>query len=237
MHAIVVGAGIGGLTLALACRKAGIGVTLLEQAAALKEIGAGIQISSNGTRVLRELNLLEAIDSVGVRPVSFRVSAFESGEVIADFPLGPEAAARYGGTFYQLHRADLLKAGRKEVLVDEAIGLAGRAKAQGADATLELYDKRLHIFSLFPFLPNAAHARFRASLHRRRIAGRRGIDGTVAVRPAVTPVEEGAGGRGRFSSSAPGPSPRSSSAPRRRPAPRRGRSRPPRARAPRGRRA
>jgi salicylate hydroxylase len=40
--------------------------------------------------------------------VSFRVSSFESGEVITDFPLGPEAAARYGGTFYQLHRADLL---------------------------------------------------------------------------------------------------------------------------------
>jgi salicylate hydroxylase len=108
MHAIVVGAGIGGLATALACHKAGIAVTLLEQASALKEIGAGIQISSNGTRVLGELGLLDAVDAVGVRPVSFRVSAFESGEVITDFPLGPEAAARYGGTFYQLHRADLL---------------------------------------------------------------------------------------------------------------------------------
>ena len=108
MHAIIVGAGIGGLATALGCRKAGIAVTLLEQAGALKEVGAGVQISSNGTRVLRELGLLEAIDAVSVRPVSFRVSSFESGEVITDFPLGPEAAARYGGTFYQLHRADLL---------------------------------------------------------------------------------------------------------------------------------
>jgi salicylate hydroxylase len=108
MHAIVVGAGIGGLAAALACSKAGIRVTLLEQAAALKEVGAGVQISSNGTAVLRELGLLDAVDKVGVKPVSFRVSSFESGEVITDFPLGPEAAARYGETFYQLHRADLL---------------------------------------------------------------------------------------------------------------------------------
>ena len=45
-----------------------------------------------------------------------------------------------------------------EVLVDEAARLAERAKAQGVETTLELYDERLHIFSLFPFLPNAARA-------------------------------------------------------------------------------
>jgi salicylate hydroxylase len=52
----------------------------------------------------------------------------------------------------------LIQAGRKEVLVDEAMGLAARAEGQGVKATLELYDERLHIFSLFPFLPNAARA-------------------------------------------------------------------------------
>ena len=52
----------------------------------------------------------------------------------------------------------LIQAGRWEVLVDEAARLAERAKAQGVDAALELYDERLHIFSLFPFLPNAMRA-------------------------------------------------------------------------------
>jgi acetyl esterase/lipase len=52
----------------------------------------------------------------------------------------------------------LIQAGRREVLVDEAVQLAERAKAHGVEAALELYDERLHIFSLFPFLPNAARA-------------------------------------------------------------------------------
>jgi acetyl esterase/lipase len=52
----------------------------------------------------------------------------------------------------------LVQAGRKEVLVDEAIRLVERAKAHGVDAALELYGERLHIFSLFPFLPSAASA-------------------------------------------------------------------------------
>ena len=99
---------MGGLATALACHKAGIAVTLLEQSSALKEIGAGVQISSNGTAALAELGLMPALEAVGVKPISFRVAAFESGETIADFPLGPEAAARYGHTFFQFHRADLL---------------------------------------------------------------------------------------------------------------------------------
>ena len=52
----------------------------------------------------------------------------------------------------------LIQAGRNEVLVDEATRLEARAKDAGIDVTCELYDERLHIFSMFPFLPNAANA-------------------------------------------------------------------------------
>lgn len=108
MHAIIVGAGIGGLSAALLFRKAGIDVTLLEQASELREVGAGVQISSNGTVALRELGVLDAVDAVAVRAASFQVLHFETGELIADFPLGQPARERYGERFYQVHRADLL---------------------------------------------------------------------------------------------------------------------------------
>ena len=108
MHIIIAGAGIGGLTTALSCIRQGMRVTLLEQAKELKEIGAGVQISSNGARVLQELGLIGLVDDVAVKPITFRVLSFETDQIISDMPLGPEAAKRYGGTFYQFHRADLL---------------------------------------------------------------------------------------------------------------------------------
>ena len=108
MHIIIVGAGIGGLATALSCIRRGFSVTALEQAKALQEVGAGVQISSNGTAVLRELGLLPRADSIGVKPVSFRVLSFDTGETISDMPLGPQAAERYGAPFFQFHRADLL---------------------------------------------------------------------------------------------------------------------------------
>lgn len=108
MHVIVAGAGIGGLTTALSCIRLGMRVTLLEQAKELKEIGAGVQISSNGARVLKELELIDLVEKVAVKPITFRVLSFETDDIISDMPLGLEAAKRYGGTFYQFHRADLL---------------------------------------------------------------------------------------------------------------------------------
>src|SRR5215469_4902886 len=65
---VVVGAGIGGLTAALALLKRGIDVEVYEQSDQLKEVGAGIQISSNGTRVLFALGLETALAKVQVRP-------------------------------------------------------------------------------------------------------------------------------------------------------------------------
>jgi len=109
MHVIIVGAGIGGLAAALSCLRRGISVTVLEQAAALQEVGAGVQISSNGTKVLRELGLLPQAEAIGVKPVSFRVLSFETGDLISDMPLGPQAATRYDEAFFQFHRADLLE--------------------------------------------------------------------------------------------------------------------------------
>jgi len=88
MHVVIAGAGIGGLAATHTCLQAGFRVTLLEQASALRESGAGVQISSNGTKVLSAIGLKPAIDAVAVRSRSFHVQSFETGKSIADFPLG-----------------------------------------------------------------------------------------------------------------------------------------------------
>ena len=141
MHIVICGAGIGGLAAAHTCLQAGFEVTLLEQARALREIGAGVQISSNGTKVLSAIGLRDAIDAVGVRSESFRVLTYETGEPIAEFPLGETASNHYGDIFYQLHRADLLNA-LSDALPDGILRLGARVEGieQDADGATAILD-------------------------------------------------------------------------------------------------
>lgn len=108
MHVIIAGAGIGGLVAAIACRHVGLDVTVLEQAPELREIGAGIQIASNASVVLRQLGLEEAVRSAGVMPLSYDYRDLHTGRKLYEAPLGLEAAARYGAPMYNIHRADLV---------------------------------------------------------------------------------------------------------------------------------
>jgi len=63
---LIVGGGIGGITTALALRQRGIDSLLFQQAEAFREVGAGIQLSANATRVLRKLDLDAALGRVAV---------------------------------------------------------------------------------------------------------------------------------------------------------------------------
>lgn len=107
MQILIVGAGIGGLTAALALRQAGFDVHLYEQASALREVGAGVAISPNATRALLHLGLEQALASVGVRPLSHDARDWRTGALLGRIPLGEETIARFGAPFYHLHRADL----------------------------------------------------------------------------------------------------------------------------------
>lgn len=104
----IVGAGIGGLTAALACRQAGLDVRIFERAAVLKEFGAGLQLGPNATHVLNALGLASALADIAFRPEAIRMRSARSGQLIAELPLGDEAVQRYGAPYFHIHRADLL---------------------------------------------------------------------------------------------------------------------------------
>ena len=132
MHIIIAGGGIGGLAAALALRHHGIEVTVVEQARAFSEIGAGIQIAANGALVLRRLGLEDAVDRAGVRPQSYDFRDLATGRMLYVAPLGPAVEDRYGAPLYNVHRADLIDilAG---ALPPEAVRLGARCTAFDQD--------------------------------------------------------------------------------------------------------
>lgn len=108
MRVIIVGAGIGGLCAALALRHHGIDAIVLEQAEKLTEVGAGIQIASNGSLLLRELGVEGHLAEVATQPDAFDYRDLMTGKRLYYAPLGTEAAQRYGAPMYNVHRADLI---------------------------------------------------------------------------------------------------------------------------------
>jgi len=104
---MIVGGGIGGLAAALALLRRGLDVEVYEQSGELKEVGAGIQISSNGTRVLYALGLEQALGRVQVIPTRRQIRHWSTGETWSWFELGATTARRYGTPHIMLHRGDL----------------------------------------------------------------------------------------------------------------------------------
>src|SRR5260221_13334687 len=89
----IVGGGIGGLTAALALLKRGIDVEVYEQSNLLKEVGAGVQMGSNGTRVLYALGLEDALSRIQVLPARREIRHWRTGETWNWFELGAAKAA------------------------------------------------------------------------------------------------------------------------------------------------
>ena len=100
------GAGIGGIVAALALLQRGFDVALYEQAPELRELGAGIQISPNGSRVLRALGLLPAMQAIASVPVAKEMRLFNTGQAWRVQDLGANAEACYGAPYWMVHRGD-----------------------------------------------------------------------------------------------------------------------------------
>ncbi|MGH6753562.1 MAG: FAD-dependent monooxygenase [Bradyrhizobium sp.] len=104
---VVAGAGIGGLTAALALAAQGFRVVVLEKTERLEEAGAGLQLSPNASRVLVELGLQPRLAARAVTPESINIMSARDGGEIARLPLGEAANFRAGAPYWVVHRADL----------------------------------------------------------------------------------------------------------------------------------
>jgi 3-hydroxybenzoate 6-monooxygenase len=103
---IVVGGGIGGLSAAFALTRKGLSVRVLERSAEFGEVGAGIQIAPNCTRILNSYGLLEEAKALGVLPVSMLMKDALDGTVLTSLDL-KDMERRYGTPYIVIHRSDL----------------------------------------------------------------------------------------------------------------------------------
>lgn len=152
MQVIVAGGGIGGLTAAAVMHRMGIDVRLIEQAAELSEVGAGVQLSPNGIRILRFLGLEAALTERACQPSHYRARDWRTGGTLYTNPLNPTFTEKYGTPYFHVHRADLLEVlksavpqhvlslGRRVVAIDEAgpraSVLTGNGERFEADAVI-----------------------------------------------------------------------------------------------------
>ena len=104
---LIAGGGIGGLAAALAAARAGWEVRLYERAEAFSEVGAGIQLGPNVTRILHAWGLQDALETVAAFPTRLQVRSAISGADLGALPLGQRAVQRYGAPYATIHRADM----------------------------------------------------------------------------------------------------------------------------------
>jgi salicylate hydroxylase len=144
---LIAGAGLGGLAAAAGLLRAGHDVQVFEQAPALGEVGAGIQLSANASRVLIDLGLKQAIEAVAVRPLRTEFRLHDTAEIVNVIPLGEAHETRFGTPYYHIYRPDL-----HNILVDavskaspDCIHLSAGVRGYAEDAdgvTLTLADGR-----------------------------------------------------------------------------------------------
>ncbi|MGB3442133.1 MAG: FAD-dependent monooxygenase [Actinophytocola sp.] len=121
----VVGAGIGGLAAAGALLRKGFQVDVYEQAAVLRDVGAGMHLGCNGSKILRRWGFGPWLDRAGVRPAALEVRAWHDGRTLARQAMGEEWAAEFGTPYHTIHRADL-----QRILLEHAVGARLRLNHQ-----------------------------------------------------------------------------------------------------------
>ncbi|PIT76330.1 FAD-dependent monooxygenase [Limnohabitans sp. B9-3] len=103
---LIAGGGIAGMAAGFAAARAGWQSSVFERAGAFSEVGAGVQLGPNVTRILQAWGLGDALTQVAAFPSGLHARSMTTGEVFATLPL-KDATATYGAPYATLHRADL----------------------------------------------------------------------------------------------------------------------------------
>ena len=103
----VVGAGLGGMTVAGLLQRAGFTVKVYEQANAFSRIGAGIHLSANVMMIMRRLGIEQTLIDIGLHPDAFVSRQWDTGDILFELPLDPKSEAHFGAAYINVHRGDL----------------------------------------------------------------------------------------------------------------------------------
>src|SRR5665213_2531709 len=136
-HAIVAGAGIGGLTAALALARAGLRVTVLERTAVVEETGAGLQLSPNCSGILRQYGVLDRLRDCALMPEALQVRRARDGAQLMRMPLGVIAEMRWGAPYLLVLRRDLQRALVEQIAREPAIRMETDINVAGFAASSE----------------------------------------------------------------------------------------------------
>jgi 3-hydroxybenzoate 6-monooxygenase len=131
LSVVVAGGGIGGLAAAYVLGRQGHKVTVLEQASAFGEIGAGIQLGPNIFRMFELLGLTAAVDKVAFFPAGLGMNDVRTGEKVIRVPLGDVAIAAYGYPYGVIYRADLHDVFLQACKAQPTVELRTSAKVEG----------------------------------------------------------------------------------------------------------
>ena len=146
----IAGAGIAGLTTALCLLKQGWQVDVYEQASQLGEVGAGLQISPNGSRILQSLGLEDALQGLVCPAKGKEIRMWNTGQRWKLFDLGDDCLTRFGAPYWMVHRGDLHKVllDAFNARSDQAVRLNAKvmsAQSTPAGASFELQDGSRHV--------------------------------------------------------------------------------------------